>query len=304
MKRRGFTLIEMLVVLGLVLVLVAGVLVYLGARGGNNTSVNATARTLKDATQLRGIGQGMVLWADANDDRYPMPSMVDVNNTTVAATGRAKDTTGNIMSILAGHGFITTELLISSDEQNENIKAYEMYEVEEPRAAADPSRAHWDPGLSADFTSGQGGHVSFAHLIPDDNRLNMWTNTYKASEAVLANRGPEIARVQRANGNTVPTFANAQSLTTQFFQSAVYAWSGNVAYNDNHVDFNGDLYTHNTGSGATSGHNPIAVDNPDGSTTDYHDVLFHDEEGYPSNLFLGIFTQAGSTKDQYKAIWD
>ena len=44
-------------------------------------------RLVKDSTQIRGIHQGMVLWAQNNKDQYPLPSVIDAHNDTVADQG-------------------------------------------------------------------------------------------------------------------------------------------------------------------------------------------------------------------------
>ena len=210
--RRGFTIIELIVVVVVILVLfvVAGIIIpSQGKRHGGH-------HQLKDATQLRGIGQAMFIWAMNNDDKYPLPSVIDVNNATVAELGRAKDTTANIFSPLIDDGSVTAELCISPLENNERIVAYENYETEEPTAAIDPVKALWDPGFSADFTAEGGGNISYAHLIPVGERLDMWKITNKGDEAILSNRGPEMASINRADGNVVTGFTNPDTNTILF----------------------------------------------------------------------------------------
>jgi type II secretory pathway pseudopilin PulG len=286
--RRGFTIIEMVVVL---LAIVLIILILLPATGGSRSNPQ-----LKDATQVRGIGMAMYIWAGNNDGKYPLPSLIDVNNATVPELGRAKDTTANIFALLVDDGSITAELLISPLEVNENIVAFEDYETEAPAAAVDPENALWDPAFTADFTAEGGGNFSYAHLIPVGKRLDMWTATSKADEAILSNRGPEMAAVNRTNGEVTTQFANPDT-NTILFAGSKRSWAGNIAHNDNHVTFSGDLYAHNKKVSKEVDHRPLAG-------TEDHDVLFYDEQGFESNLFLGIFTSAGETKEDYTAIWD
>lgn len=292
------TVTEIIVIIIMLLVIILLLLPALGGRGD--------MRQLKDATKLRGIGQGMVLWAFSNDGKYPLPSMIDIDNTTVGELGRAKDTTANIMSLLVGEGYITEELLISPLEFNPNVTVYKDYQFQDITAAVDPEQALWDPGMSADFTSLAGGNISYAHLIPVGDRLDMWTKTDKASEAVLSNRGPEIAATHRRDGNVTTWFAEKESQTLGVFNGQVDedAWSGNVAYNDNHVDFQANWYAHDKYTQTGEYFPRLKFPEGEEPDTSYHDVLFHDEEGFPTNHFLGIFSRAGETKEDYRAIWD
>src|SRR6478736_6361381 len=96
--RRGLTVIEVIVVV-IAVVLLIGILlpVMTQARRGPHHS--------SESSYIRGIHQGMVLWAQNNKDVYPLPSLVDVKDDTVAEKGREKDTTANIMSLMIFNGF-------------------------------------------------------------------------------------------------------------------------------------------------------------------------------------------------------
>jgi hypothetical protein len=117
MSRRGFTRTE--AVVGFVAMVVIGaialfVLPTMGRTGRGN-------RGLTDQTQVRGIHQGMVLFAQNNQDRYPIPSELDKGHTTLSSTS-GKDDPGSVLSILIYAGFFSPELTVSPAEAKPRIK--------------------------------------------------------------------------------------------------------------------------------------------------------------------------------------
>src|SRR5438477_12372064 len=83
--RCGFTLIELLVVIAIIALLIGILLPALG-------KARQSARQLKDQTQVRGIHQGMVTWAQNNSDDYPLPSRIDKANFVLTAAPGAEVT--------------------------------------------------------------------------------------------------------------------------------------------------------------------------------------------------------------------
>lgn len=276
--RRAFTLIQTLVV-----VAVAGI--GLALLAVSSTRTRCGNRQLKDSMQIRGIHQGMTIWVAGNSDTYPRPSSIDVNNATVPQTGAAKDTTANIDSILIHNGFVPPDMFVSPAEANPSITVYDDYQYTAPRAAADPSKALWDPAFSADFTNGGTGHTSYAHLLPAAPRE--WAATYDADQAVVGNRGPRITAIN--NGSPALAIPNS---TTLLIHGTARNWEGNIAYNDNRIEFETAL------AGAPTYTDAAGTKRPD---------FFHfDEPDDPArtNNYLGIFTTAGETPESFTAIWD
>lgn len=286
-RARGFTLVEFMVLLVMLVLLVAIVLPAIGGRRHHGG-----ARQIKDSANIRGIHQGMVLFAQNNNDKYPLPSVLDkANNTLALAEGAdptTKDTTSNIISLMIYGTFFGPEICISPAESNGAITMFNGYQYAAPTGTPDPKLALWDPAFNADFTAPKGGHFSYAHALPSGPRLEVWANTFLATEAVLGNRGPLISGLDAKHNAAF----NAKSNTLLIHGSRT-AWEGNIAYNDNHVSYESRL-------------DPETCPYTDAKGKVWFDHLFFDEtdDTTGKNNFLGNFNQAGPAPQAFKTIWD
>ncbi|MCC6678003.1 MAG: hypothetical protein IT436_12740 [Phycisphaerales bacterium] len=306
--RPAFTLTELAITIAASAGLLTVVSMMLGAGAQPDAdTIRAQSIQLKDATQIRGIHQGIIIFAQNNQDVYPLPSRFDKQDMTVAVKGAAKDTSANIMSMLVFAGFIPTDLLISPAESSANIRIYQNYEFNNPAKAQVPAQALWDPAFSVDFTDGQTGYLSYAHQIPATERLARWASTFSATEPIIGNRGPEVAAVRDAGvtipRDSVPICATKKSMTFRI-HGGPDTWEGNIAYNDNHVNFETSL------TPADVQYTTLTFNPADGNNqwvqARARDVIFFDEPDAlkRENAYLGIFTHAGESTKNFRAIWD
>ncbi len=254
MKNRAFTLIELLVVIAIIALLIGILLPALG-------KARATARQLKDSSQIRGMMQGLALFAQNNSDNYPLPGKLDRSHYTVADPGESqiKDNTRNIISVLIWNAFFPTQMLVSPAEVNGDIREYDEYQFDEPVAANGSNKklALWDPGFRAtpedqddsrfNGLPGAGG-FSYAHSMPFSKRRARWANTFTSTEAALGNRGPSYELIGGADEGTWQLIQDSGNNTgydtevgltsnTLLIHGTRTKWEGNIGYNDSHVSF-------------------------------------------------------------------
>jgi prepilin-type N-terminal cleavage/methylation domain-containing protein len=236
----AFTLIELLVVIAIISMLIGILLPALG-------QARDAARKLKDSVNIREVMGLMVVWGNANEDRYPLPSQIDADNSTMNDNpSYLKDNTGNIFSLLVNNG-MPSKILISPSEVNAEIAQDERYELALPIAALDPNRATFDPGFTgvpgevAGSGRGRGrrnggaiGNTSYALLPPFGKRSRRWQTTFETGDAVIANRGPRYTG--RPGQWELERSVFGEGSNTLSIHGDGRRWSGNIGFADRHVE--------------------------------------------------------------------
>lgn len=243
-RRGGFTIVELVfLIIGLTLGFVSAMAPLGHAR--------QQARELKDSTQIRAITQASLIWAQHNQERYPIPSRFDRTGIVLPRPPDLQgpdlrlDTTGNVLSLLIFNGFVPTEDTVSPAEVG-NGAVMQKYQLARPSTAVDPAMALWDPayrgtpldewGGRVPGAVGDASHNSYAQVAYHGGRDHLWSNTFSATEAVWGNRGPAYT-LERDQWVPLPNSPFGDGSTTNGIHGEPTSWAGNIAFNDGHVEF-------------------------------------------------------------------
>jgi prepilin-type N-terminal cleavage/methylation domain-containing protein len=224
--RQGFTLIELLVVISIIALLIAILLPALGA-------ARRTARRMQNSTQLRGIHQGMVTFANSNRSKFPglNSSGEAEGNDNTGGSGTGDFVQARYWILLNGD-FFTPDYAVSPSETK----------------SVDPYDDGGDPdNTKVEFSTTGVKHYSYAMLriqfvgstasataLPgifagNESRVAEWAQTLNSQAIVISDRN-----IGNGTGASV-----IQSIHTDEPGN----WEGSVLWNDNHVSYeNTDLF--------------------------------------------------------------
>lgn len=211
-RKSGFTLIELLVVISIIALLIAILLPALGA-------ARRTARRMQNSTQLRGIHQGLVTFANSNKNNFAgLDSKGNGLQDSTANTGDSGD--GNFVEaryfVLFKGDFFTPEYAISPSE-TANVDEYD--EDDEDTVIFNATTKNYSYAMLQFEVTGTDNGITPATAA----RAAEWSQTLNSQAIVVSDRN--------VGSNTA---ANLQSIHTE---AGDQEWTGSVLWNDNHVGF-------------------------------------------------------------------
>ncbi|MEM6553071.1 MAG: type II secretion system protein [Planctomycetota bacterium] len=223
-RKQGFTLIELLVVISIIALLIGILLPALGA-------ARRSARQATNSTQLRGIQQGMVIYAQGNKSNFPgllgtgaIGGNADLNITTGDtdrySTNQGGDVVRSRWAILLNANTFTPEYIINPVDtaKTEGTIANDLIAADNSSYAALCLQTASGATLAtSDLAMGTAGDQAI------DNRGDEWSETLNTRAAVASDRN---------TGDNVTT-----TVSSPWTEENSGDWRGTVVYGDNSTSF-------------------------------------------------------------------
>ena len=219
LPRRGFTLVELLVVMAIIALLLAILLPAL-------TRSKQLARQVKDATQVKQIHTAFLTFSRSFEGRFPTPGLINRLGGTPGqgAEDISKNSHAALYSACIAQNYFSPQLCVSPSEASGNVAVHSTHNFNAFNVATE---TYWDRNFRADLLATS--HLSYGTLHLDGTRkARQWRESVDSKFAVVGNRGVQ-------DGSYDDLIYNASK--TLEIHGGRRSWEGNIVYNDNHVAY-------------------------------------------------------------------
>lgn len=234
MKRRGFTLVELMVVIAIIALLVGLLLPAL------SKAIRAS-RSLRDATQINQIHTTFVTFANGAKGKFPTPGLINrlfdpytqSEQPGLGPEDFSKNHTAPMYSAMIAQRYFAPEILIGPTEVNPNVVEMTDYDYDAYDPGAD---TYWDGDFQARIErpagSGTPCHTSYAHTaICGDRKQTDWRDDNDASVVNIGTRGVGTG----FGTDVVDVSDDAYKFSpTLELHGPRKQWNGNLTFNDGH----------------------------------------------------------------------